>query len=76
MTRCDGVHGIFGPCPADADYTVTSGCVHEHVKTGPICGDDLRAWLDGDGALCLECWESDDRHACERALISHAELPT
>jgi hypothetical protein len=42
---------------------VSAGCVHEHVKTAPMCAHHL-AELDAGNVFCAGCFNADDPHEC------------
>lgn len=52
-----------GTCPNPAEHRITIGCVHEHVKTGPVCTDHLARMLRADNE-CTDCRIGPSPHRC------------
>lgn len=57
-----------------ATVFVTTGCVHEHVVSGPVCGQCVE-WLRAGAIVCHPCRDSLRRpHECTVHLIKLEEL--
>lgn len=66
--RCQGY-----PCHQRAAGLVTTGCVHEHVYTMPLCGlclAQMRKLIPDRGWVCGPCLVSPQRpHQCQVAEL-------
>lgn len=50
-------------CGEATPIVVTTGCVHEHFETGPMC-DHHRGRLDAEGLGCPSCYVGPEPHVC------------
>jgi hypothetical protein len=64
FVQCGVVDSFTGrPCDRPAVHVVRSGCVHEHVRTAPMCAHDF-ARLSAGEVICRACYSTDDPHGC------------
>lgn len=59
---CSGISIDGIRCYDVATSTVTAGCVHEHIRTKPVCAHHSDVW--DEIALCMTCWDSGAGHRC------------
>lgn len=71
-----GVRTFFGPCPFPATAHVVMGCVHEHLRAGPMCdAHAAESAAPGDsGGDCRACFDGARSHGCPLTFISAGPL--
>ena len=63
-------------CPETGTVQVTTGCVHEHVRSDWYC-EKHAARAAGENVVCGRCWRSADPHECPIvARVVEAEVVT
>ena len=68
-TTCTTIVGT-GLCGEPTPIIVTTGCVHEHFETGPMC-DHHRGQLDAERLGCPSCHFGAEAHECViRGLVA------
>lgn len=61
-------------CWSRAAAVVTTGCVHEHIETGPICQTHIDALAHGE-LICTPCIDCAEPHLCILTVITLEVLP-